>query len=60
MVEYDIVAVRLEGFRPLRRRRVVNLVHAVGRYLGDEHLRNQGKALVEGSVDAGDDQKEQE
>ena len=56
LVEYDIVAFRLKGFRPLRRRRIVDLVHAVGRYLGDEHLRNQGKALVEGGVDAGDDQ----
>ena len=30
MVEYDIVAFGLEGFRPLRRRCIVDLVHAVG------------------------------
>ena len=34
-------------------RSIINLIHAVGGHLGDEHLRDEGQALVERRVHAG-------
>ena len=60
MVKDNVVALRPEGLRPFGDGRFVDLVDAVGRYLGDEHLRDKSQALVEGGVHPGDDQQEQE
>ena len=60
MVKDNVVALRPEGLRPFGDRGFVDLVDAVGRYLGDEHFRDKSQALVEGGVHPGDDQQEQE
>ena len=60
MVEDDVVSLGRKGLRSLRDGRFIDFVHAVRRHLGDEHLRDEGKALVEGRVGARNDQQEQE
>ena len=60
MIKDDVVSLRRKGLRTLRGGRIVNFVHAVGGDLGDEHLGDEGKALVKGRVDAGDDQQKEE
>ena len=60
MVKDNVVALRPEGLRPFGDRGFVDLVDAVGRYLGDKHFRDEGQALVEGSIHPGDNQQEQE
>ena len=60
MVKHDVVAFGLKDIRPRGDGRLVDLVDAVGGYLGDEHLRDEGQALVKGRIHARDDQQEQE
>ena len=49
-----------ERLRSLRGGRVIELHKAVGGHLRNEHLRDQRKALVEGRVNAGDDEQKHE
>ena len=60
LAEHNVVPLGLEVRGALRHRRVVDFRHAVGGHLGDEQLRDEGQALVEGGIDPGDDQQEQE
>ena len=55
MVEHDVVAHGSKGLHALSDRSIINLIHAVGGHLGDEHLRDEGQALVERRVHAGND-----
>ena len=55
MVKYDVMALGMECLRPFGDGSLVDLVDAVGGHLGDEHLRDEGQALVERRVHAGND-----
>lgn len=49
MFKHNVVALGLEGIRPPGGRGIIDLVDAVGRHLGDEHLRDECQALVDGA-----------
>ena len=60
MVEHDIMAPRRECLRSFRDRHIVDFHHAIGRYLGHKHFRDERQALIKGGVDPRDDHQEQE
>ena len=59
MVELNIVSLWLKHLCTLSRRGVVDLVHAVGGYLGHKHLSDESQALVKRRIHAGNNQQEQ-
>ena len=59
MVELNIMALGLKHLCTLSRGGVVNLVHAVGGYLGHKHLSDESQALVKRRIHAGNNQQEQ-
>lgn len=59
MFENNVVSVWMKMVSPLGDGSVVEFHDTVGGHLRDEHLCNQGEALVERCINSGDDQKEQ-